>query len=136
MLAFSGGSRGLIKLAMNLHIDPFLLIIAMILIIIFLGMFMDSVAIVMIAVPIFFPLINAMGFNPVWFAIIFLINLEMAPTTPPYGMALFIMKGVAPKGTTMMDIYTAAIPFLLCDVAVMILMMIFPGLAVWLPESI
>ncbi len=136
MLAFSGASKSLIDLAIGLPVHPILLIVAMNFIILFLGMFMDSVAIVMIAVPIFFPLIKALGFDPIWFAILFLVNLEMAPTTPPYGMALFIMKGVAPKGTTMPEIYKAAIPFLLCDLAVMILVILFPSLILWLPNSI
>lgn len=132
MLAFSGASRGLMDIALSLPKSPILFVISMQFIILLLGMFMDSLAIVMITVPIFFPIIIRMGFNPVWFAIMMLINLEMSPTTPPYGIALFILKGVAPPGTSMGDIYKAAIPFLLCDVIVIILLLLFPDMPLWL----
>jgi len=69
----------------------------------------------------------------VWFAVIFLLNIEMASTSPPFGMSLFVMKGVAPKDTTMSDIYLAALPFLGCDLIVMMLLFISPSLALWLP---
>jgi TRAP-type mannitol/chloroaromatic compound transport system permease large subunit len=62
-----------------------------------------------------------------------LINMEMANTTPPFGLLLFVMKGVAPKNTTMGDIYKAGVPFLLCDALVMVLVMIFPQIALYLP---
>ena len=72
-------------------------------------------------------------FFALWFALIMLINMEMANTTPPFGLLLFVMKGVAPKNTTMGDIYKAGVPFLLCDALVMVLVMIFPQIALYLP---
>ena len=134
MLAFSGASRGLINLAMGAPVTPVVLVIAMFIILIFLGMFMDDLAIIMITVPIFFPIILAFGYNPVWFAILMLLSLEMASTTPPYGVVLFVMKGVAPPDTTMGDIYKSAIPFLLCDVVAVALMIAFPIIPVWLGD--
>jgi TRAP-type mannitol/chloroaromatic compound transport system permease large subunit len=101
--------------------------------ILFLGGFMDVVSIMMIVLPIFVPVIRTLGFDPVWFAVIFLLNIEMAGTSPPFGMSLFVMKGVAPEDTTMSDIYRAALPFLGCDLIVMVLLFIFPALALWLP---
>ncbi|MFC1980444.1 TRAP transporter large permease subunit, partial [Chloroflexota bacterium] len=98
-----------------------------------MGTFIDCVAMVMLTMPIFMPLVLALGFNPVWFGVIVLLNMEMAETTPPYGLTLFVMKGVAPTGTTMGDIYRAGLPFLGCDLIVMILLMVFPTLALWLP---
>jgi len=133
MLAFSGASRGLIGLATSLPLSPTLLVVGMFIILIFLGMFMDDLAIIMITVPLFFPVIVEFGYNPVWFAILMLLSLEMASTTPPYGTALFVMKGVAPPDTTMGDIYRGAIPFLLCDLVVVALMIAFPIIPLWLP---
>ncbi len=133
VLAFSGASTGLTKLATGLPVAPILIIIAMQVVILFLGGFVDVVSIMMITLPIFVPVIRSLGLSPIWFAVIFLLNIEMAGTSPPFGMSLFVMKGVAPPGTMMGDIYRAALPFLGCDVIVMILIIAFPNLALWLP---
>ena len=104
-------------------------------VILFLGMFIGAAAIMMITIPIYIPTITALGFNPVWFAVIYLLNMEMAATTPPYGLSLFVMKSVAPPDTTMGDIYRAGLPFLLCDVVVIALLLAFPVLSLWLPSA-
>ena len=87
---------------------------------------MDQVAIMMITLPIFMPVVNALGFHPVWFGVLYLLNMEIATTSPPFGMSLFVMKGVAPPNTTMGDIYRAALPFICLDLIVMALMITFP----------
>ena len=79
------------------------------------------------------PIINALNFDPVWFAAMMLLNMEMATTSPPFGLALYVMKGVAPPDTTMGDIYRGALPFLGCDLAAMAVMMLFPAVVLWLP---
>ena len=89
----------------------------------------------MITLPVFMPVIYTLGFDPVWFAVIFLLNIEMAATTPPFGLGLFVMKGVAPKGTTMGDIIRSAVPFLLLDVVAIAVIIVFPGTALWLVET-
>jgi TRAP-type mannitol/chloroaromatic compound transport system permease large subunit len=94
---------------------------------------MDNLSMVMIAIPIYLPIVNALHFDALWFSLIMLINMEMANTTPPFGLLLFVMKGVAPPDTTMGEIYKAGIPFLFCDALVMILVMIFPQIALYLP---
>jgi len=103
-------------------------------ILIFLGCFIDWVGIIMLCVPIFGPIVRQLGFDPVWFGILMLINLEIALTTPPFGLLLFVMKGVAPEDTTMWDIYRAGFPFLLCDLVALILVTAVPDLALWLPS--
>ena len=133
ILGFSGASAGLSEVATGLSLPPIVVIIIMQVIILFLGGFMDVVSIMMIVLPIFVPVVLALGFDPVWFAVIFLLNIEMASTSPPFGMSLFVMKGVAPEDTRMSDIYLAALPFLGCDLIVMILLFLFPPLALWLP---
>ena len=136
ILGFSGASAGLSELATGLDLPPIVIVMIMQVIILFLGGFMDVVSIMMIVLPIFVPLVRSFGFSPVWFAVLFLLNIEMAGTSPPFGMSLFVMKGVAPKDTTMSDIYLAALPFLGCDLIVMILLFVFPSLALWLPSLI
>ncbi len=105
----------------------------MLFIVFLLGIFIDQVSIMMITIPLFVPVVNTLGIDPYWFAILMLIDLEIALTTPPFGVLLFIMKGVAPKGTTMEDIYRAVFPFVTCDSFAVLLVMIFPALATWLP---
>jgi len=134
VLAFSGASRGLIKFTLNLPLPPIMIIVAMQFILLILGTFMDVVAMMLITLPLYVPMIKALGFDPVWFAVIMLLNLEMADVSPPFGLGLFVMKGVAPQGTSMSDIYRAVFPFLACDLVAMIILIIFPSIALWLPS--
>lgn len=133
VLAFSGATGGLSQFAISLPLPPIAILIAMQVILLILGSFMEVVSIMMITLPIFMPVVAVLGFNPVWFGVIYLLNIEMATTTPPFGLTLFVMKGVAPPDTTMGDIYKAALPFLGCDLIAMILIIAFPIIALWLP---
>lgn len=133
IMAYSGASQGLSELATGLPVAPIIIVIAMQVVLLFLGGFMDVVSIMMITLPIFVPVVISLGFDPVWFAVIFLLNIEMAGTSPPFGLGLFVMKGVAPPDTTMGDIYRAALPFLGCDLIAMALILAFPALTLWLP---
>ncbi len=134
IMAYSGATMGLSELAISLPLRPIFIIIVMQLVLLFLGMFISAVPIMMITLPIFIPVILDLGFDPVWFAVIYLLNIEMATTTPPFGISLFVMKNVGPKGTTMADCYKAALPFLGCDLIVMVLLLVFPQLTLWLPN--
>ncbi len=133
ILAFSGATIGLADMVTSLPVPPIVIIMVMMLAILFLGGFLDVVAIMMITLPIFIPVVEGLGYSLVWFCVLFLLNIEMAMTTPPFGMSLFVMKGVASSDTRMKDIYLAGFPFLGCDMLVMALLLIFPGLALWLP---
>ena len=113
--------------------DPWMVIITMQLILFVLGMFFDPTGIVLLTAPIFFPIITSLGFDPLWFAILFVINMELAYLTPPFGFNLFYMKAVVPPGITMMDIYKSSMPFVLLMILGLILCMIFPGIITWLP---
>jgi tripartite ATP-independent transporter DctM subunit len=134
ILAFSGASVGLIQLVTGLDLSPFLILIMMQLMLVVLGCFMDNLSMVMIAIPIYMPIVHALGFNPMWFALLMLINMDIGNITPPFGLLLFVMKGIAPAGTTMMDVYKAGFPFLLCEVLALVLIMIFPSLGLFLPN--
>ena len=133
LLAFSGASRGLINWATGFDLDPTLMLLVMFGVLLLLGMFMEQISIMLLTVPIFFPLAQTLGFDPIWFGLIMLLSLEISFTTPPFGLLLFVMKGVAPPNTTMREIYRAAIPFILCSLLVVGLLILFPPLATWLP---
>ncbi len=133
ILAFTGASAGLAEFATELPVPPIVIIIFMQLIILFLGSLMDVVSIMMITLPIFIPVVRELGFSDVWFAIIYLINIEIAGISPPFGLSLFVMKSVAPKDTTIADVYKAAIPFICCSLTAMLLIGFFPQIALWLP---
>jgi tripartite ATP-independent transporter DctM subunit len=134
ILAFSGASRGLIGWATGFDLDPLIMLLVMFGVLLILGMFMEQISIMLLTVPIFFPLATSLGFEPIWFALIMLLALEISFTTPPFGLLLFVMKGVAPPDTTMRDIYLAAIPFIACSLLLVALLIAFPSLALWLPS--
>lgn len=114
---------------LGLDANPYAILIMMQLVLLLLGMVMDTVGIIMITVPIFVPIILALGFDPVWFGVLFIINMEIGFLTPPFGYNLFYLKGVAPEGVTMGDLYRSILPFVA-------LMMLGLGMCMAVPEII
>ena len=133
LLSFSGVTPAITRLASDAAIAPIVLLILMQLVVIFLGMFIEQTSIVMVTIPIFMPIVTAMGWDPVWFGAILVLNLEMATISPPFGLSLFVMKGIASASTTIKDIYRAALPFVGLNLIVMAAMIIFPPIVLWLP---
>ncbi|MEM6743473.1 MAG: TRAP transporter large permease subunit [Pseudomonadota bacterium] len=113
--------------------DPWTAMIIMQLILIVLGMFFDPTGIVLLTAPIFFPIATSLGFDPLWFALLFVINMELAYLTPPFGFNLFYMKAVVPPDVNMMDIYKSTTPFVGLMIVGLALCMVFPGIVTWLP---
>jgi tripartite ATP-independent transporter DctM subunit len=134
ILAFSGATTGLLGVIGDLNLPPLMILVGMQLMVFLLGMFMETISIMMICLPIFMPIVKLLGFDPVWFGVLMLINFEMGLITPPFGMLLFVMKGVAPKEITIEDICWAALPFIVCDAVVMALVISMPSIALWLPS--
>lgn len=99
-----------------------------------LGMFLDDFAIVFITVPLFVPIVESLGFDTIWFAILFIVSMQSAYLTPPFGYNLFYMRSVAPPEVTIYDLYKAAVPFILLQMLGLALLLMFPGIALWLPE--
>ena len=133
LLAFSGASRGLVNWATSYDLAPILMLLVMFGVLLLLGMFMEQISMMLLTVPIFFPLAVTLNFDPIWFGLIMLLALEISFTTPPFGLLLFVMKGVAPPGTTMREIYTSAFPFIGCSLLLVMLLVIFPQIGLWLP---
>jgi len=111
------------------------IIIAMMVTFFIMGMFLSPAAIVTMVGPIFVPIIVALGFDPLWFGILFVINMEMGYLTPPFGFNLFILKGVTPPEITMADIYKSIAPYILIMILGLIVCMIFPEIVLWLPNQ-
>lgn len=134
LLAFSGASKGMLEWATHFEVHRLVILLVMFIVLIVLGMFMDATSMMLITVPIFFPLANQLGFDLIWFGLFVLITIEMSGTTPPFGLLLYVMMGVAPKGTTLFQVASAAFPFLICDAILIVILVFFPGLALWLPS--
>jgi TRAP-type mannitol/chloroaromatic compound transport system permease large subunit len=113
---------------------PWGIIIAMMVIVFLLAMVLDPVGIMLITLPVFMPIVESLGFDPIWFGILFVINMEIGYMTPPFGFNLFYLKGIVPPSITMKDIYKSIIPFVIVEIIGIILIMIFPEIATWLPE--
>src|SRR3954469_12310423 len=133
VLAFTGASSGLMNWALGFNVTPISMLFIMIGVIFFLGCFMDQLSMMLLTAPIFFPLAKTLNFDLTWFGLLMLLSLEIGYTTPPFGLLLFVMKGVAPPGTTMRDIYMAGMPFIGCVLLLIVLIIAFPPLATWLP---
>ncbi len=136
VMAFAGITRGISNFVASLPVAPITIIICMMIVVLILGMIMEVVTIFMVTIPIFLPVVVALGFDPIWFGLLMLLNAEMALTTPPFGTSLFAVKAAAPPDTTMRDVYLSALPFLGCDLVVLIVLIAFPGVALWLPNML
>jgi TRAP-type C4-dicarboxylate transport system permease large subunit len=117
-------------------VNRWFIVIAQQIILFILGCFMDPGGIIMICTPVFVPLIIELGFDPVWFGILFTINMEIGYITPPFGFNLFYMKNLAePLGVSMGEIYRSIIPFVVLLSLGIAMVMLFPELALWLPST-
>lgn len=134
VLSFSGVVNGIIGLITGQGLSMMTVLIGMILILLVLGCFVDQVSMMLITLPFFMPLVLKLNIDPIWFGIIFLICMQLGLLTPPFGLLLFTMKGVAPPDITMNQIYRAATPYVLFGLLVLVLIILFPPLATWLPR--
>jgi TRAP-type mannitol/chloroaromatic compound transport system permease large subunit len=101
-----------------------------------LGCLLDPIGIMIITVPLFFPIARSLGFDPVWFGVLFVVNMEMAYLTPPFGFNLLYMRGVAPPSVSMADIYRGVVPFVAMQAVGLVLMMVFPEIITALPRAV
>jgi tripartite ATP-independent transporter DctM subunit len=136
ILTFSGAANGIVEVLRSAQLEPWQMVLLMMAVLILLGCFLDQVSIMMMTLPFFVPVAQALGLDMVWFGVMFLICMQLGLLTPPFGLLLFTMKGVAPPDTRMTDIYAAAVPYVLFGVLVLMLVFFFPwiatGLVRWL----
>jgi tripartite ATP-independent transporter DctM subunit len=133
VLSFSGVVNGLVGLVTGLGLSVNALVIAMLLILLFLGCFVDQVSMMLITLPFFMPLLQRYDVDPIWFGVLFLICMQLGLLTPPFGLLLFTMKGVAPPSITMHQVYAAAMPYIMMSLLILVLIFVFPVIATWLP---
>ncbi|HSH68928.1 MAG TPA: TRAP transporter large permease subunit [Deferrisomatales bacterium] len=136
ILTFSGATNGLLRLITGLGLATPVLIAGMILVLLFLGCFMDQVSMLMITIPFFIPLAQSLNIPMLWLGVLMLIVMEVSFTTPPFGLILYVMKGVAPREITMRQIYAAAAPFIGLEMVVLAALFLFPQLVTWLPSVV
>ncbi|MDH0959728.1 TRAP transporter large permease subunit [Pseudomonas chengduensis] len=118
----------------SLHLGPWQILIMMQLSFIIMGMFLDDTAMLVIVAPLYIPLVGALGFDLVWYGVLYTITCQIAYMTPPFGYNLFLMRAMAPPEVSLRDIYVSVTPFVLVMILTLILVMIFPQLALWLPQ--
>ncbi|MFN3937232.1 MAG: TRAP transporter large permease subunit, partial [Gemmobacter sp.] len=136
IFAFSGASNGFIRAITGFELGPYGILVMMVLVVLVLGMFMDQVSMMLITLPLFMPIAYAYGFDPVWMGLILLLAYEVGFTTPPFGLLLYIVLGVAPKGTTLRTMAFAAAPYVALTLLLIAIVAVFPPLALYLPSII
>jgi TRAP-type C4-dicarboxylate transport system permease large subunit len=121
----------MLQLVLGAAVSPFWVLIIMLAIVVLLGCFIEQVSIMMITLPIFMPIVKTLGMDPVWVCILILLCLSIGQLSPPFGLALFVMKATSPPEITMKDIYKAAWPYCVLDLVGVALILAFPILATW-----
>src|SRR5688500_5525938 len=134
ILTFSGATNGMVDAIKDAGLAPWTVLIAMMLVLLVLGCFIDQVSMMLICLPFFMPLVALYGFDPVWFGVLFLICMQLGLLTPPFGMLLFTMKSVAPKEIEMRQVWHAVTPYVVMGVIALVAVMLFPPLATGLPK--
>jgi tripartite ATP-independent transporter DctM subunit len=134
ILSFSGATNGLVGLVQGASLSPWVVLIGMMAILLVLGCFVDQVSMMLITLPFFMPLVQHYGWDPLWFGVMFLICMQLGLLTPPFGMLLFTMRSVAPKEIPTSEIFAAVMPYVLFGLLMLVLVMLFPPLATWLPS--
>jgi len=129
-----GGGDVVADTLLGMEVSPYVVLAIMMLVVFFLGMFIDWAAILLVVVPIFTPIAMDLDFNPLWFAMLVCINLQTSFLTPPFGYSLFYFKGVAPPEYSMSDIYRGIVPFVLIQLVGLAVMVFFPAIITWLPS--
>jgi TRAP-type C4-dicarboxylate transport system permease large subunit len=134
IMAFSGASSGLSSLVLGSDLAPLTVLFGMLAVLLLLGCFMDQVSMMLISIPLYMPVVVQLGFNEIWFGVLMLMILEISLATPPFGLLLFVIKGVAPPDTTMRQIIGSVLPFIALALLVVGLLIAFPRITLLLPE--
>jgi len=135
LLAATGSTSSLVTAVAELDLSPLVMVIIMQLIVLFLGCFIDTISIMLVSIPVFMPIVASLGLDPIWFCILILVQLELAGITPPFGVLLFVIKGVQ-QHLKISEIYRAALPIVAIQLVLIVFLMIFPQIVTWLPELI
>jgi tripartite ATP-independent transporter DctM subunit len=136
ILSFSGATEGLVSTILGQGLSTLAVVVLMMLILIFLGVFVDQVSMMLITLPVFMPIVMRLGIDPVWFGVLFLICMQLGLLLPPHGLLLMTMRGVAPREVTMAHIFQAVVPYIAISLLLLALLIGFPAVATWLPNRL
>jgi len=131
---YLGGGNIVENLLLSIPLGKWFILAVMMFIIFILGMLIDWIGILYIIIPIFMPIVIKLGFNPLWFALLVCVNLQMSFLTPPFAYSIFFLKGVAPPEVTTTDIYRGVTPFVIIQIIVLVTCILFPQVILWLPK--
>ena len=136
ILSFAGASEGIVSSILGPGLSTFAVVAGMMALLIFLGVFVDQVSMMLITLPVFMPLVQRLGVDPIWFGVLFLICMQLGLLLPPHGLLLMTMKGVAPREVTMAHIFQAVVPYIAMSILLLAMILAFPRIATWLPEML
>jgi tripartite ATP-independent transporter DctM subunit len=132
----AGGQAFVTNLITGFNLSPLTTILLMMLIFLFLGCFMDWIGILLLCMPIFVPIVIALGYDPIWFGVLFSVTMQVAFLSPPFGPAAFYLKSVAPESVTLQQIFASLWPFILLQLGMLALLLSFPDIVLWLPRAL
>ena len=133
ILAFSGATNGLVTMVTTSDMPSWMVLTAMMLMLLLLGCFIDQISMMLMTLPFFMPLVQHYGWDPLWFGVLYLINMQLGLLSPPFGMLLFAMRSVAPKSIPTSEIFRSIIPYVVFGMLMMLAVAMVPGLATWFP---
>jgi tripartite ATP-independent transporter DctM subunit len=134
ILSFSGSTEGIVSTILGGGLTPFAILAGMMLLLIFLGIFVDQVSMMLITLPVFMPIVQRLGIDLIWFGVLYLICMQLGLLLPPHGLLLMTMKGVAPKEVTMAHIFRAVVPYVAMSLVLLVIIIMVPAIATWLPN--
>jgi tripartite ATP-independent transporter DctM subunit len=134
VLTFSGAGNGIVEVLQAWQLEPWQMVLLMMAVLLVLGCFLDQVSIMMMTIPFFVPVAQALGLDMVWFGVLFLICMQIGLLTPPFGLLLFVMKSAAPREVTLREVYAAAAPYVAFSLLALVLVFLFPPLATGLGQ--
>ncbi|WP_111498458.1 TRAP transporter large permease [Marinobacter bohaiensis] len=129
-----GGNDFISDMILGLDVQPIAVLLVMMAILLVLGMFLDWIGVAMLTLPIFVPIVTELGYSPIWFGILFAVNMQVSFLSPPFGPAAFYLKGVAPAGVSLKDIFVSLLPFIALQLCVLALLLVWPQTALWLVD--
>jgi tripartite ATP-independent transporter DctM subunit len=134
ILSFSGSTEGIVSNVLGAGLTPFAILAGMMLLLIFLGIFVDQVSMMLITLPVFMPIVQRLDIDLIWFGVLYLICMQLGLLLPPHGLLLMTMKGVAPKEVTMAHIFRAVVPYVAMSLVLLVIIILVPAIATWLPN--
>jgi len=134
ILSFSGATQGIVSAILGQGLSAFAILTGMMLLLIFLGIFVDQVSMMLITLPVFMPIVQRLDIDLIWFGVLYLICMQLGLLLPPHGLLLMTMKGVAPPEVTMTHIFRAVVPYIAMSIVLLLIIIAFPAIATWLPN--